>query len=618
MRVDIREVDWLRSWQRERIELAIKRGFKQVSAAATVMLVLGMAGAPAFADQGGHFDHGKKHGHEHHRYDNQGQGNQDNQGGPGQGGPGAPAPGGPGLVGPAAPPAPPAPQSMGQAQAYLGLQMDLDMNLGPAGWLGAVPPRDRGPQGPGRGRLGLGDDRFISGTSLISLLTARQKADDPLVQSDLQALQSEIQAAVALQTASAATTTTTTTSTATTANTSSDLTIEQQMQAILSQMVSATSTDQLMNLLQQLAQLGQQLNASVTGQQGPQGPAGQWQPPGPQGPAGQWQPQGPEDQQPDLGRAIDRAKYDLNRIENRYDDINQNVTNYLNLYGSSASSLSGDQIREGLRMLVEYRDVSFWAMRALERVDDALTLIVQSDGGSSTTTSTATGTSTGTTTTGTTQGSGPAAASDSTVALSAGTIAAGQSVTVSGTVENASGQVLANYPVTVAVDGHSADTTTDASGQYSVSLTPTAALANGAVTVTADGVDISGTSDVLTVTAAAPATLSSTVTNAIYVGANTEQTITYTLLDAYGNPVVGQTVNFAIQQKVGATSETSGEAQEASGTLSAASGVTNAQGQVSVTYTSSPTADADGDLTDVVVASIPSTSVSNTQAQFNY
>jgi len=197
-------------------------------------------------------------------------------------------------------------------------------------------------------------------------------------------------------------------------------------------------------------------------------------------------------------------------------------------------------------------------------------------------------------------------------------VTAGQDVTVSGTVKNASGQVLASYPVTVSADGQVIAATSNADGQYAVSFTPTSEVTSGLITVVADGVQISGPNTLLTVNAAAPATLTSTVTNTIYVGANSTQTVTYTLLDAYGNPVVGQTVDFGLQQKVGATTETTNESQEAQGVLSASSAVTNSAGQVTVTYTSSPTADADGDLTDVIVASVPSTSLTNTQAQFSY
>ncbi|MCY0876848.1 MAG: Ig-like domain-containing protein [Firmicutes bacterium] len=510
--------------------MAMKQGFKQISAAASVMLVLGMAGAPAFAAQHGEHDGGKKASHAHHRYD-QGQGNQNN----------------PGLVGPAAPPAPPAPGSMGQAQSYLGLSLNLNMNLGPAGWLAAVPPKDRGPQGPGRGRFGFGDDHFMSGAALVSMLAARQKTDDPLVQSDLQALQTEIQTAAALQaqmTAAASTATTTTSAVygnTQSVNTSADLTIEQQMQTVLSQMASATSTEQLTASLQQLVNLQAQLNAAISGPQAPQAPGnpGQWSPQGP-GNQGQWGDQGQGSDQNQQGQwgdqgqgsgqvqlsmftgAVNRAKYDYNEIENRYDAINQDVTNYLNLYSSSASTLSGDQIRQGLRLLVEYRDGAFWAMNGLQRVDDALTLIAQSS--TTATTSTTTGTSTSTTT---------------------GTTSTSTAATV-------------------------------------------------------------------------PTTLTSTLTTPTYVGANTSETVTYTLLNASGAPVAGQTVDFALQTKVGPAAETTSETAEAPGTLSATSGVTNADGQVSVTYTSSATADGDGDLADVVVATAPSASLTNTQAQFDY
>jgi len=197
-------------------------------------------------------------------------------------------------------------------------------------------------------------------------------------------------------------------------------------------------------------------------------------------------------------------------------------------------------------------------------------------------------------------------------------VTAGQNVTISGTVNNSDGQDLASLPVVVVADGKSMATTTNATGQYSVTLQPTAAVTGSVVTVTADNVQISSSSDLLSVTPAAASSLASSITGLTTVGPDSAQQITYTLLDAYGNPIGGQTVDFALQQVVGTTSESTSESAEAPGTLSANAAVTDAQGQVTVTYTSSATADSDGDLQDHVIASVPGTSVTNSQAQFAY
>ena len=95
--------------------------------------------------------------------------------------------------------------------------------------------------------------------------------------------------------------------------------------------------------------------------------------------------------------------------------------------------------------------------------------------------------------------------STSTVKLSSSSVTAGQSLTISGVVNDQAGNPVAGAAVDVSFDGQSGSATSSSTGTYSVTLTPTKAVSSSPVTVTANGTTISTSSDTASVTAAVSA-----------------------------------------------------------------------------------------------------------------
>ena len=417
----------------------------------------------------------------------------------------------------------------------------------------------------------------ISGSALYSDLQKFTAYYNPLVLSAEQKLQAEIQVAGQVNTQSSATT-------GQSVNSSANLAIEQQMQSILTQMASAQSVQQLQDLFRQLAGLAEQLHAGIS-QSGSENEA-----------------------QQSLSGAIASSQKELQSADQRYTAIYQQVQDAISGYASNQTVAPSD-FGHTISLLKRYRETSDWAIRGLNREDARLSAIVAADGST---------TGTPTPPVQTPPSTDPVAAVRSSVSVQSAPVTAGQDFNVSGTVEDANGAVLANIPVVVTFDGKTAQTMTSAQGTFDLSLTPITAIANAPVLVTAGGVTISVASEVGTVMSASPSILSSSVTTSSAVSASSLHQITYTVQDMYGNPIQGETVNFTQQQVVGSSAEPTAEASEAAGSLSASSGVTNSLGQVTVTYFASPTADADADLQDNITAAVPSTSLTNGQAQFSY
>ncbi|MHB1627199.1 MAG: hypothetical protein ACYCVB_02305 [Bacilli bacterium] len=218
--------------------------------------------------------------------------------------------------------------------------------------------------------------------------------------------------------------------------------------------------------------------------------------------------------------------------------------------------------------------------------------------------------------------SGTVDAAASTVVDPGSAVAAGQNFTVTGSIYGSNGAQLSQVPVTVSFDGVSTTVATASNGAYSATLSPKTAVANAPVTVTADSVTISTSSDTGTVAAGQPTSLTGSLTSPLSVLANSQYTVTYTVTDQYGNPVSGVPVQFSLAQQVGNSSEAQNETQEAGGAITTSTGNstvdTNSSGQVTVTYKASATADGDGDLRDVVTATVSNPNISNSQAVFTY
>lgn len=136
----------------------------------------------------------------------------------------------------------------------------------------------------------------------------------------------------------------------------------------------------------------------------------------------------------------------------------------------------------------------------------------------------------------------PAVSNTSTVALSATSVTAGTPLTVYGTVKNTAGDVVSGATVDLEFDGQSATTTTGSTGTYVVSVKPTTAISSSPVTVTANGVTISSSSNTASVTAAAESQVvlaPSTYTEVKGTG----HAFTASLEDKYGNVITTNSTN---------------------------------------------------------------------------
>lgn len=366
------------------------------------------------------------------------------------------------------------------------------------------------------------------------------------------------------------------TSTTATAVTASEQALEQQITSLVSQMQAATTQDTLASLTKQLQHVIAQLQRSVRSAK---------------------QQENQNDQQD--GKTLTTVKNDITRTENNYANLYANVETILTDYANG--TVKKNELHPMFGLTLRYEIESRVTLNELNRMDAWLVKQTEALGGSTTSTV------------------DPA---KSVVNVSSSAVTAGQSLTITGSVYDATGNVVANTPVVVTFDGQSVTVTSDVNGVYSATITPTVAVMQAPVVVTADGTEISTTSDMASVTAATAAMLKSSMTTAQSSVASAQSNIVYTVTDAYGNPVSGVTVDFNLQHAVGSTVETTPEATELPGALSATSAVTNASGQVTVTYTASATADGDQDFTDTVIASVPNVSnvaaLTNSQAIFMY
>jgi parallel beta-helix repeat protein len=150
------------------------------------------------------------------------------------------------------------------------------------------------------------------------------------------------------------------------------------------------------------------------------------------------------------------------------------------------------------------------------------------------------------------------------------TLPVGNSSTLTATATDQYGNVVANgttITFTTSLGTLSSGTAATSAGNASVTLSSTVA---GVATVTATVGSLSATAQV-TFTPGAPFTFTFTLTPTVIVANGISQSVgTATVVDQYGNPVGGVTVNFLA----------------GIGTFSPASGATNASGQVTATLTS--------------------------------
>ncbi len=414
----------------------------------------------------------------------------------------------------------------------------------------------------------------LPNTLIDGLLQQAVKYYDPLVQSDEQKLQAEIQLAGQSST-----------STTGAVATSNEVSVEQQIQADLTAMGTATSAQQLVDLAHQVQSLADHLQEQVKASANEDG---------------------------QLPAAVHEASNQLTQIQRRYDGIYTKVQAILGqASGGTSLSLRGDAL--ATNVLRQYVSVSIQSIRKLELLNARLTRLVDQVG--------------------TTQTPNPVtatvAAAKSSVQLSASSITAGGNLTVTGIVEDANGAPIASSPVAVSFDGKSMQATTAANGAFTATLVPTQAVSSAPVTVTAGGVTISSATSDVTVTAGAPTAITTSSSSPTSVTAGSKHAVTYTVLDQYGNPVPNATVNFSLIQSVGLVTEaqTSQETSELLGAISAdssvvggnsATAVTNQSGQVTVYYTADTTADSDGDLNSTISANTGSPVITNSQTVFTY
>ena len=454
----------------------------------------------------------------------------------------------------------------------------------------------------------------VQGT--IAALNKAAAYYNPLIQADEQKVQTALTAAIQASAAAGAQ--------AAPVNTSADVTIEQQIQAAVSQMSSAQTRQQMLSLIAQVRDLSAKLQEQVK--------------------------QSSQRQQDDHGKGDDHGDaafgwmnailhaFGLNKIEigssgadsvqslqqmqaklqaaeGRYAALYARVQTALQSGANGRVTMEGERVLWSL--LHSYVQASAQLLHGLMRIDGYLS--------SQASTGTPTGTPGGSTTPpspptppsgggSTTTPSGTA----SKLSVSQGTITAGQNVTVSGTVYSTANTVMAGASVSVTVDGVSAQTQTAGNGTFSVTVQPTAAASQAAITVVANGATVSSPQFVLTVNPAAPYSITSSSTAVANVGPSQLSAVTYTVKDQYGNVVPNATVDFSIRQAVGTTSEAQAEVGESVGALSVVQLPTGPNGQVTVDYTSSSTADNDNDVVDSIVATVAGTNVTNTQAQFAY
>lgn len=169
-------------------------------------------------------------------------------------------------------------------------------------------------------------------------------------------------------------------------------------------------------------------------------------------------------------------------------------------------------------------------------------------------------------------------------------------------VADGSGNSLAGVTVhfnNAAGTPHSADVTTDASGNADFSLT--AATVPGATTITASAGGISK-SVAITFTAGPPASVTIGL-SPTSVAINGATTVSATVLDAANKPVAGVTVNFTVPAAT----------NKSKGTLASTSAITNANGVATTTYTAgNQSANADTDSIVARVAGVASNPAKDT------
>lgn len=425
---------------------------------------------------------------------------------------------------------------------------------------------------------------------------------NPLIQADEQKVQTELAAAIQASTAANAQ------SQSAPVNTSADVTIEQQIQAAITQMSSAQSPQQLLSLTAQVRELSGKLQSQV--QQAAR-----------QQKHGDDHGKGDDNSHSALGwmnailhafglgklelgssgadsvQSLQQMQAKLQAAEGRYAALYARVQTALQSGGSA--QVSSENERSLWSLLHSYERASAALLRGLMNIDNYLSTQTSpspSPGSSATTPS----------------------ATSSVLSVSQGTVTAGQNVTVTGTVYSTANTAMAGIPVTVTVDGVSAQTQTAANGAFSATVQPTTAAVNAPISVVASGTAVNNPQFVLTVNPAAAYSITSSTTTTTNVGASQMSAVTYTVKDQYGNVVPNAMVDFSIRQAVGTTAEAQAEVGEAAGSLSVLQLQTGSNGQATVDYTSSSTADNDNDVVDSVVATVAGTNVSNSQAQFAY
>ena len=391
------------------------------------------------------------------------------------------------------------------------------------------------------------------------------------------------------------------------ANTSADVAIEQQIQAAITQMSSVQSPQQLLSLVSQVSELVSELKAQVkqsSGQHRDDHGKGDDHSHAAYG----WMNAilhafglGEVENSSSGGdvKSLQQMQAKLQTAEGRYAALYARVQAVIQ--SDSSGSVTPRSAHLLWSLLHSYDEASAELLHGLTNIGAYLSTL--------TTVTTPPSGGTGTTV---------ASATYSTMSVSQGTITAGQNVTVSGSVYSTADAAMSGVPVTVTVDGVSAQTQSAANGGFSVTLQPTTAADSAPISVVAGGTAVNGSQFDLTVNPGAPYSITSSATSAAGVGASQMSAITYTVKDQYGNVVPNAMVDFSVRQAVGTSTEAQAESAEAAGTLSMTQLPTGANGQVTVDYTSSSTADNDGDVVDAVVATVAGTSVTNAQAQFTY
>lgn|GEM_PF-5669268 len=542
--------------------------WKGLTGAAVTMLVMGMAIAPAFADsgQGSHKNHGHGQQKEHEQnskkdgwssfFSAKGQFGFSSVLGEGFGN----------LFNQGKPLGPDGSFGAGGSLGQGG-------PLGPGGPFGPGTPfgpgGPMGPAGSSDGGAWHGHGNSVSRQVMIQEIQAAINYFNPLVQSGEAKLQTALQTAQSGSGSGNAS-----------LWTASDAALQVQIQAVLSQLAASQNPQQMAALVQQLGDLVKQLHQALD----------------------QSMQQGDSSSQ-----LLTRDQQLLTRGGAYYSRLDQDMQTILGWLQNNNGGVSA-HVRQEIRGIFD-RYVTF-SLYFTGDMDSSVAQLQASASGQGATTPPAP-----------TQ-SGTVDAAASTVVDPANAVVAGQNFTVSGSVYAANGTPLAQASVMVSFDGVSTTATTASSGAYTATLAPKAAVANAPVTVTADGVSISTASDTGSVVAGQPANLTSSITAPVSAIANGQYAVTYTVTDQYGNPVSGVPVQFSLAQKVGNISEAQNETQESIGSLVTSTGnlnvSTDSSGQATVTYKASSTADGDGDLQDVVTASVANLNLANAQAVFTY